>query len=110
MSAAHHGALGVPRFHLRSPHVEWHRVEHPIRAALLTAAALLTVAVGAVSARELPALLATPDTAPPSALEQPELPREWRYERRAVAYEHTYGRHAQAPSVEPMYMKPRPQR
>jgi len=112
MSAAQHGVFSVPRFHLRSPHVEWHHVEHPIRAVLLTGAALLTVAVAAVSARELPALLAAPaapDTPTPSAVEQPELPREWRYEPKSLDLDFMYQKPRRPPlKLEDMYAKRRP--
>lgn len=106
MSAPHHGAFAVPFFHVHAPHWQWHRVEHPIRAALLAAAVVLTVTAGAVAARAIPAWLAAWE-APARPAVARELPPEWRYERKAVAYEHMYGRHAKAPSVEHMYMKPR---
>ena len=108
MSGAHPGAFSVPLFRIHPPYLGWHRVEHPIRGLLLAVTALLAVALGAVAAPRLPSLLAALDSPPRPAVAPRELPREWRYERKAISVEHMYGRHVRAPSVDYMYMKPRP--
>jgi hypothetical protein len=105
----HH--LGLPVLHLHSPHFGWHTIEHPLRATLVVASALVGVALLGLTARGLPALPPLSTLLPASALVETgavpwttrELPREWRYEIEAVDVESMYGARAQAPSVAPMY-------
>ena len=72
--------LRFPVFYVaHTPHVEWHEIVHPIRAALVTLAVVATIAVGGMaieSAREAAAYAAS---SAPAVLEvQPRpLAREW---------------------------------
>ncbi|MGI9591097.1 MAG: hypothetical protein ACR2P8_06995 [Myxococcota bacterium] len=75
----HH--LRFPVFYVaHSPHVEWHEITHPIRAALITLTAIATFVVGGVvveSAREAAARVTTSAPAMVDVQHRP-LAREWR--------------------------------
>lgn len=111
MSHSHGHALhvGYPVLHRHSPHLEWHEIEHPLRAALV-ASALLAVAMVGISARGLPALpsLASLLPAAAPAVQAPrgpirDLPREWRYEIPAVDLGRMVAPNARGPDVDQMF-------
>ena len=112
MSHAHHWHphVSVPFMHLHAPHLEWHEVAHPARLALVTTAGALTLAVAVVSAPTLPALYAQA-TAPSveTAIDHRssrELPREWRFERKAVSFDGMIRSQQQSPGIQEMYSSP----
>jgi hypothetical protein len=110
-SHGHTHHLGFPVLHLHSPHIGWHSIEHPLRATLVVVSALVGLALLGLTAGELPVLPSISSLWPASApvetgaVQWPtrELPREWRYELKAVDVEGMYGEHAKAPSVDQMY-------
>ena len=105
----------VPHLHVHSPHLEWHELEHPIRAALAALAALAAISLGGAGVyaavkglSEIP-VSRFARSASEARVTWPsrELPREWRWERKAVSFDHMYGANARGPSVDEMYRKPR---
>ena len=107
---AHHWQ--VPYVHLHSPHLDWHEVGHPGRAALAAAAAMAVLVSVGMLASKLPPI---PPPSTWSVLPQataptmtPDLPREWRWERKAITFDHMYRSGAAEPGIAHMYAKPRP--
>jgi hypothetical protein len=99
---------GIPVVRIHSPHVDWHHLQHPARAALATAATLVALGIGAAFASELAPVIegAMEDTAAPAVhWQQPELPREWRLQPKPVRFDHMYGSKAKAPSVDHMFRR-----
>ena len=74
---------------------------------LFVSAAVLAFAALSIPT-DLPAAAAIPSTEPAGADWAPsELPREWRYERKAVEFEDMYAANVRAPSIEHMYRQRR---
>ena len=111
-----HGShVQVPRFHVHSPHLDWHEVEHPLRMAMAAVAVMAAGSLAAAgvytAATGLSELPVTPvaGSSPEAAVTWPEreLPREWRWERKAVSLDHMYGVHARGPAIDDMVRRPR---
>jgi hypothetical protein len=76
-------------------------------AMLFVSAAVLTFAALSLPT-DLPAVGTIESAEPAGATWAPrELPREWRYERKAVQFDDMYGANVRAPSVEHMYRERR---
>jgi hypothetical protein len=114
MATTHHWHaphIHFPYLHVQSPHLEWHDLEHPLRAAVAATVATLVVWLGVNLANAISEASASSfvSSAPERSVTwlSRELPREWTWERSAVTFDHMYDVHARGPSVEGMYRKPR---
>ena len=118
MAMTHNGHAShvqVPHLHVHSPHLDWHEVEHPIRVAMAVVAVMAAMSLAgagiytaATGLSQLPVTsIASSATEPAVTWPERELPREWRWERKAVSFDHMYGAHARGPSVDDLVRKPR---
>jgi hypothetical protein len=104
----------VPHLHVHAPHLDWHDLEHPLRAAVAAVALMAAMSVAGAGLysvngiSQLPLSGFTTSAAEPSVTwPSRELPREWRWERKAVSFDHMYGAHARGPSVDDMVRRAR---
>jgi hypothetical protein len=108
MATTHHWHphVNVPVIHLHSPHVEWHEVMHPARAALASAAGV-TAFAALVASTPLPSVFASSAqptaTAASQAWMPKELPREWRWQRQAVTFDHMHRDGGGGSGIDSMY-------
>ena len=103
-----HPHVSVPILHFHAPHLEWHELAHPARAALVTTATLLTFAVLVVGAQDLRGLVDRSPTPAAQATDvriSKELPREWRWQPRSVSFDHMYRAQPRS-GIESMYGSP----
>ena len=114
MATMHHwhsAHVQIPHLHVRSPHLDWHDLEHPLRATVAATVAVLVAClavyaaegVSRVSVSSLVSSASELSVTPPPL----ELPGEWRCERSAVTFDHMYSAEAHGLSIEDMLRKPR---
>ena len=92
-------------------HADRTRSQRPRRGVRI-AMLFVSVAVVAFAALTIPTDLTAAATIPSTEAADAnwapnELPREWRYERKAVQFEDMYGANVRAPSIEHMYRERR---
>lgn len=95
--------------HVHFPwHPDWHAVERSLRASLLFALGIVAGVLLATTAAPYVQSAARAVHASTQVVQQPtaELPREWRWERDPVRFEHMYRPGTKAPSLDHMYRRP----
>jgi len=105
---SHHHHVHVPVFHpFQAPHVEWHEVGHPVRAALITVGAVATIAVGGLAIESATDIIARAAAPAPATLEweQRPLDPEWRWSPPTVETKSMHRRGAETRSLDHMWRK-----